>query len=74
MRDFLGIQQWHGVSRYQNVDVDIRNKWESRVVNVSFTYRFNKGKAAEHKEKNAADEEQNRVKGGKRLINNQGQR
>ena len=62
-RDFLGLQQWRGVSKYQNVDVNIKNHWDSRVVNVSFTYRFNKGKTAEHKQNGAADEEQGRVKG-----------
>ncbi len=64
-RDFLGLQGWRGVSRYQNIDVTINNHWDSRVVNVSFTYRFNKGKVAEHRQNNAADEEQNRVKGGR---------
>lgn len=64
-RDFLGLQQWSGYSRYQNVDVTIHNHWESRVVNVSFTYRFSKGQKAEQRNNGGADEEQNRVKGGK---------
>ncbi len=64
-RDFLGLQGWRGVSRYQNVDVTINNHWDSRTVNINFTYRFNQGKAGEHKQNNAAAEEQNRVKGGK---------
>jgi outer membrane receptor protein involved in Fe transport len=64
-RDFLGLQGWRGVSRYQNIDVTIKNHWDSRVVNLSFTYRFNKGKGAEHRQNSAADEEQNRVKGGR---------
>ncbi len=62
-RDFLGLQQWRGISKYQNVDVNIKNHWDSRVINVSFTYRFSKGKTAEHKQNGAADEEQGRVKG-----------
>ncbi|MEP6682594.1 MAG: TonB-dependent receptor [Parafilimonas sp.] len=61
-RDFLGLQQWSGYSRYQNIDVTIHNHWESRVVNVSFTYRFNKGKGAEQRRNGGADEEQSRVK------------
>jgi outer membrane receptor protein involved in Fe transport len=64
-RDFLGLQQWRGVSRYQNIDVTIKNHWDSRVVNVSFTYRFNKGKIEQHRQNSAADEEQNRVKVGR---------
>jgi hypothetical protein len=64
-RDFLGLQQWNGYSRYQNIDVTIHNHWDSRTVNLSFTYRFNKGKAAEHRNIGGADEEQNRVKSGR---------
>jgi outer membrane receptor protein involved in Fe transport len=64
-RDFLGLQQWSGYSRYQNVDVTIHNHWDSRVINLSFTYRFNKGKGAEQRRNGSADEEQSRVKGGK---------
>ena len=61
-RDFLGLQQWSGYSRYQNIDVYIHNKWDSRQVNVSFTYRFSKGQAAEQRRSGGADDEQNRVK------------
>ena len=64
-RDFLGLQQWNGYSKYQNVDVTIHNRWESRVVSLSFTYRFNKGQKAEQRNNGGADEEQSRVKGGK---------
>ena len=48
-----------------DIDVTIKNHWDSRVVNLSFTYRFNKGKGAEHRQNSAADEEQNRVKSGR---------
>lgn len=63
-RDFAGLQQWNGYSRYQNIDVNIHNKWESRVVNISFTYRLSKGKQAEQRRiNNSAGEEQSRIKG-----------
>lgn len=65
-RDFLGLQQWSGYSRYQNIDVSIHNRWDSRVISVSFTYRFNKGQGAEQRRNNnGADEEQSRVKSGR---------
>lgn len=66
-RDFLDIQQFNGYSKYQNIDVTIKNQWDNRVVNLSFTYRFNKGKAAPQPQGNrgGADDEQNRVKGGR---------
>jgi len=63
VRDFLGLQQWNGYSKYQNVDVTIHNEWESRVVNLTFTYRFSKGQKAEQRNNSAAAEEQSRVKG-----------
>ena len=64
-RDFLGLQQWRGYSRYQNIDVNINNHWDSRVVNISFTYRFSKGQNAEQRRSGGADEEQSRVKSGR---------
>jgi len=65
-RDFLGIQQWSGYSKYQNLDVTIHNHWDSRSVNVSFTYRFNKGQTGEQRRHSGgADEEQGRVKSGR---------
>jgi len=63
VRDFLGLQQWNGYSKYQNVDVTIHNEWESRVVNLTFTYRFSKGQKAEQRNIGGAGDEQNRVKG-----------
>lgn len=63
-RDFLNVQQFSGYSRYQNVDVNIYNRWDSRQVNISFTYRFNKGQAVQHQDRNSAGDEQSRVKGG----------
>lgn len=62
VQDFMNIQQFNGYTRYQNIDVSVHNKWESRVVNLSFTYRFSKGQGAEHKERNSAQEEKSRVK------------
>ncbi len=65
-RDFLDIQEFNGYSKYQNIDVTIRNQWDNRVVNVSFTYRFSKGKAAtQSRHSNAAEDELNRVKGAR---------
>ena len=43
VNDFADLQYFRGYSKYQNIDVTVQNRWDSRVVNVSFTYRFNKG-------------------------------
>ena len=63
VRDFLHVQQFSGYSRYQNIDVDIQNRWDNRVVNLSFTYRFSKGQKLQiQSKKSSAEEEQRRVK------------
>ncbi|RFM28104.1 TonB-dependent receptor domain-containing protein [Deminuibacter soli] len=66
IRDFANLQYFRGYSRYQNVDMVIKNHWDNRVVNISFTYRFSKGVSASPSRKgsSASDEEQNRVKKG----------
>jgi iron complex outermembrane recepter protein len=61
VRDLLYTQIFNGYSRYQNVDVTIRQNRDSRVVNLSFTYRFSKGKTAAQRKRGGANEEQNRV-------------
>jgi hypothetical protein len=66
VRDILGIQYFHGYSRYQNIDLNINNHWNSRIFNVSFTYRFSKGQAGNQpqRKRGGAGDEQNRVGGG----------
>jgi outer membrane receptor protein involved in Fe transport len=65
IRDIFYIQQFRGYSRYQNIDVNIHNRRDSRVVNISFTYRFSKGKINNtQRKRGGAGEEQSRVKGG----------
>lgn len=63
LRDPFDIQMFRGYSKYQNVDVTVKNQWDNRVVNLSFTYRFSKGKAAASNHRSSAEDEQNRVKG-----------
>ncbi|HEY1017501.1 MAG TPA: TonB-dependent receptor [Sediminibacterium sp.] len=64
VRDVFYTQVFSGYSKYQNVDVTIRQSRDSRVVNLSFTYRFNKGKTAAQRKRGGAGEEQNRVSNG----------
>jgi len=63
-RDFLNLQHFSGYSKYQNVDVNINNHWDNRQVDISFTYRFSKGQALQHRDHSGAGDEQSRVKGG----------
>lgn len=66
VRDVLGIQNFRGYSRYQNIDLNIKNQWNSRVITASFTYRFSKGQAGNQSQRRrgGAGDEQNRVGGG----------
>lgn len=64
VRDVLYTQQFSGYSKYQNVDVTIKTARDSRVANLSFTYRFSKGKTAAQRKRGGAGEEQNRVNTG----------
>ncbi|HUQ96063.1 MAG TPA: TonB-dependent receptor [Chitinophagaceae bacterium] len=67
VRDVLGTQHFSAVSKYGNVDAAFQNSFDSRVVNIGFTYRFAKGKveAKQSRRTGGADDEQSRVgKGG----------
>ncbi len=42
IRDPFHWQKFSGTTKYSYIDVSIRNKWNNRAVNVSFSYRFGK--------------------------------
>jgi iron complex outermembrane recepter protein len=61
--DVTWSQRARGYSRYNNIDVSFKETRNSRVFNLSFSYRFNKGtlKANATKRSSAGSEEQSRV-------------
>jgi iron complex outermembrane receptor protein len=63
IRDILYSQQGGGTSKYGNVDATFKEKRDSRVVNIGFTYRFSKGKMGNQRKRSngSANDEQNRV-------------
>lgn len=64
IRDVFYTQKIKGESRYSNIDATFQQVRDSRVVNLSFTYRFNKGKINNNQRKRGgANEEASRVKG-----------
>ncbi len=63
-RDPFNLQHFSGYSKYQNVDLTINNHWDNRHFDISFTYRFSKGQALQHRDHSGAGDEQSRVKGG----------
>jgi iron complex outermembrane recepter protein len=65
VRDLLWTQKIKGESRFSNIDATFQQRRDSRVANISFTYRFSKGKVNNQKRRTGgASEEQNRVKTG----------
>lgn len=65
VRDIFWSQRIKGESKYSNIDAKFQQFGESRVVNVSFTYRFMKGKVnTPQRKRGGASDEANRVKTG----------
>jgi outer membrane receptor protein involved in Fe transport len=55
--------RFEGSSQYQNVDVYLRNTWQSRAIKLNFTYRFSGGEKVKLRErKSASEDETNRIK------------
>ncbi len=63
-RDPFGWQYYRGATRYGNVDINIRNRWDNRQFGVSFTYRFGKQQGQSRRKASATEEEQQRVGAG----------
>lgn len=65
VRDVLLSQKIKGDLKYGNVDGKFQQFGDSRVVNISFTYRFSKGKVGNtQRKRGGANEEASRVKTG----------
>jgi len=60
------IQQFNGFTRFGDLDVMIKNKWDNRRVGLSFNYRFGKpqNNGPAKRKTGSAQDEQNRVGGG----------
>ncbi|MFK5073237.1 outer membrane beta-barrel protein, partial [Klebsiella pneumoniae] len=64
VRDILWSQKISGYTKYDNVDANFRQVQDSRVVNLSFTYRFSKGKVStQQRQRSGAEDEKSRVGG-----------
>jgi len=66
VRDIFYTQQPQGEINFQSTEAKFKNYRDSRVVNLTFTYRFGKPlkNTNGQRKKGGAGEEQNRVKGG----------
>jgi len=65
VRDIFWLQQPKGYAKYDDIDVRFANRNDNRVINLSFSYRFSKGKMSNNnvRRKSALDEA-NRVQIG----------
>ncbi|WP_447641787.1 MULTISPECIES: TonB-dependent receptor domain-containing protein [Chitinophagaceae] len=64
VNDIFRVNKFYADAIYGNVNTQISNRWDSRRLNVSFTWRFKQGasiKTRSH-DGNAADDEQSRIK------------
>jgi hypothetical protein len=64
MSDILWTAYPSGVTEFDNVREDWTAKRDTRVLNISFTYKFGKGKSARMRRNTGADDEKGRIKGG----------
>ena len=63
VNDLFNTGRWRGSTQYENMDIQINSKWQSRRVNVSFNYRFgNQNVKGPQRRNTSSDEERNRVK------------
>lgn len=63
-RDPFNWQYYRGLTKYGNVDISIRNRWDNRQYGVNFTYRFGKQQGQTRRKASATEEEQQRVGAG----------
>jgi Outer membrane receptor proteins, mostly Fe transport len=59
--DIFNTNKGGGFAKYSNVDMNVHNRWDSRTLNVSFTYRFGKDSFKTRSDRStASSEEQSR--------------
>ncbi|WP_080241029.1 outer membrane beta-barrel protein [Spirosoma rigui] len=63
--DPFWLNQFNGRAVVQDINFRVRSRWESRRINLTFTYRFGNQNVKGARQRNSATSaEQNRVKGG----------
>ena len=65
VNDVFWTQKFRGSFAFNDIDVQIVNRWESRTARVTFTYRFGNNKVASARQRQTGlDDEKGRVKSG----------
>jgi hypothetical protein len=62
IRDLFYTNFPAGIIRFSKTEADFSNKRDSRIINLSFSYRFGKTFKAINKKSSGADDEKGRVK------------
>ena len=61
IRDIFYTQNYSGYSKFQNSDEPFEVKWDSRVIRLTFNWRFGKAMKAIKRSGGGSDDETNRV-------------
>ncbi len=65
VNDIFWTNQFRGTFAFNDIDVQIANKWESRTARMTFTYRFGNNKVASARQRQTGlEDEKGRVKNG----------
>ena len=65
VNDVFWTQKFRGSFAFNDIDVQIVNRWESRTARMTFTYRFGNNKVASARQRQTGlDDEKGRVKSG----------
>ena len=65
VNDIFWTNQFRGNFAFNDIDVQIANKWESRTARMTFTYRFGNNKVASARQRQTGlEDEKGRVKNG----------
>ncbi|MNE95678.1 hypothetical protein D3C80_1937980 [compost metagenome] len=64
VNDIFNKQRFRGTIQYSGMDIQVKNRWDSRVATLSFTYRFGNTNL-KVSQRNSNNEEANRAKQGK---------
>lgn len=65
VNDLFEMNKFHGRAQFQDIDFDVRARWPSRQVRISFSYRFgNQNIKSSRQRKTGVNDLQDRIKSG----------
>ena len=64
INDIFKTQVWSGVSEFGDLIIDVRGGWDSRRVNLNFSYMLGNTNVKSRRRKTGLEDESGRVKSG----------